>query len=105
MARLQANRARVAEHVAAELPGVHHYSPEGTYLAWLDCRGLNLPTVPAEFFLERARVGLNAGADFGQASRDCVRLNFATSGAILDQVLERMATAVRTARTAKATVS
>lgn len=95
MGRLKANRDRVAQFVASELPAVHHYSPEGTYLAWLDCGGLNLPDRPYHFFLERARVGLNDGADFGPRSESCVRLNFATSTAILDQVLERMATAVR----------
>lgn len=98
MTRLSANRERVAEFVAAELPGVRHYQPEATYLAWLDCGALDLPSSPAEFFLEQARVGLNDGADFGPASQSCVRLNFGTSGAILEEVLERMAAAVRASR-------
>src|SRR4029078_9216221 len=32
--RLQSNRDRVARFVADTLPEVHHYAPEGTYLAW-----------------------------------------------------------------------
>ena len=35
------------------MPGVHHYTPESTYLAWLDCRALDLPGSPYKFFLER----------------------------------------------------
>lgn len=95
MARLQANRERVTRFLAEELPGVHYYPPEGTYLAWLDCRDLDLPDRPFTFFLEQARVGLNDGAEFGPGFERCVRLNFATSASILEQVLERMATAVR----------
>lgn len=65
------------------------------YLAWLDCRALDLPASPYEFFLERARVALSAGADFGPPGTSSARLNFATSEPILDQILERMATALR----------
>ena len=97
MVRLAANRERVARFAAAELPNIRHYSPEGTYLAWLDCRALDLPTSPFQFFLEEARVGLNEGADFGIHGVGHVRLNFATSEAILDEVLNRMANAVETA--------
>jgi cysteine-S-conjugate beta-lyase len=98
MARLRANRDRVSRFLAAELPGIRSYPPEGTYLAWLDCRALELPTSPFEFFLERARVGFSDGAEFGPPGQGCVRLNFATSGAILEQILERMAGAVRSLR-------
>ena len=94
MARLTTSRDRVTRFLAEELPAVHYYPPEGTYLAWLDCRALELPARPFEFFLEQARVGLNDGAEFGPGHAQCVRLNFATSATILDQVLERMAKAV-----------
>jgi cystathionine beta-lyase len=95
MALLAANRERVQRAVDADLPGVRHYAPEATYLAWLDCRSLDLPDPPQQFFLERARVGLIPGAACGPAGEGYVRLNFATSPAILEQVLGRMAAAVR----------
>jgi cystathionine beta-lyase len=100
MRRLTENRERVAEFVAQRLPGVRHYKPEGTYLAWLNCREAALPAPPYAFFLEQARVGLNDGADFGEAHGQSVRLNFATSPAILSQVLERMGAAVDAVRAA-----
>jgi cystathionine beta-lyase len=72
--------------------------PEATYLAWLDCRALELAPDPQRFFLERAGVALSDGAPFGDAGKGFVRLNFATSRAILDEILERMAKALAEAR-------
>ncbi len=95
LARLLANRDRVAQFVAEELPGVRHYPPEGTYLAWLDCRELDLPEGPYRFFLDQARVALGNGADFGPPGRGCARLNFATSPVVLEELLARMAGALR----------
>ncbi len=68
--------------------------PEATYLAWLDCRDLNLPLPPQKFFLEQAKVALNDGADFGEPGRGFVRLNFACSRLTLTLALERMAEAI-----------
>ena len=49
---------------------------------------------PAAFFLERARVALGVGPDFGTGGAGHVRLNFATSTAVLTEAVERMAAAV-----------
>jgi cystathionine beta-lyase len=92
---LESNRDRVVRFVADELPGVRLHAPEGTYLAWLDCRALALEPSPYEFFLQRARVALSDGPNFGAPGRGFVRLNFATSRAILGEALERMAKALR----------
>jgi cystathionine beta-lyase len=95
MQRLTSNRDLVDAFVRREMPGIHHRSPEATYLYWLDCRDLNLPDEsPQKFFLNRAKVGLNDGGMFGEAGKTCVRLNFATSEEVLTQVLERMAEVV-----------
>jgi cystathionine beta-lyase len=91
---LLANRDRVAAWVKETAPEICHHPPEATYLAWLDCRDLRLPAPPHEFFLERAKVGMNAGRDFGPEGENCVRLNFATSPAILDEILRRLAAAL-----------
>ena len=88
---LQSNRDYVASFVANELPGVVHTAPEGTYLAWLDCRALDLARSPAAHFLEHARVALSDGKGFGAAGAGFARINFATSRSMLTEVLERMA--------------
>jgi cystathionine beta-lyase len=98
LAYLEANRDYVASFVAAELPGVRHFAPEGTYLAWLDCRALGLAPSPHRFFLERAKVGLSDGPTFGPPGEGFVRLNFATSRPLLTRALEQMAKALREGR-------
>jgi len=95
LAYLAENRQRVLDFFASELPAVRIFSPEATYLAWLDCQQLDLPGDPFEFFLERGRVALSRGRDFGTPGQPCVRLNYATSQRILDEILERIAKAVR----------
>jgi cystathionine beta-lyase len=101
MARLEQNRNRLTEFMATEMPRIRFRQPEATYLAWLDCRGLELPQRPFEFFLELAKVALLDGATFGATHGQCVRLNFATSEPILAQVLERLAGAVKGALVAR----
>ena len=90
IAYLRANRDHVAAHCRAHWPAVRHFPPEATYLAWLDMRALGLPGNPQAFLLEQARVALSDGRAFGAAGEGFVRLNFATSRAILDAVLARM---------------
>jgi cystathionine beta-lyase len=90
MAYLQGNRDYLVRFVNEQLPGVKMASPEGTYLAWLDCREAGLPVKPAEFFLKSARVGLNDGEAFGPGGEGFVRLNFGCPRAMLAEALERM---------------
>jgi len=94
-AYLAANREYLIAFVRDELPGVVVHPPEATYLAWLDCRALDLRPSPFAFFLEKAKVALSDGATFGTPGRGFARINFATSRAILSDALERMAKALR----------
>jgi cysteine-S-conjugate beta-lyase len=98
VAYLDGSRRLLAELLAAHLPGIGYQPPEGTYLAWLDCRALfaalGIEAAPAEFFLAKARVMLTDGAACGDAGRGHVRLNFATPRPILAEIVRRMADAV-----------
>lgn len=94
LAYLDGNRARFRELLARELPEVAYLPPEGTYLTWLDCSRLELES-PQKFFLEHAKVALNDGDLFGKVGKDGVRLNLATSRPVLEEIVERMARAVR----------
>jgi cystathionine beta-lyase len=88
---LEANRDYLADYVRRHLPGVTMTPPEGTYLAWLDCRGAAAAaTDPFTFFLERAKVACNDGALFGRGGQGFVRLNFGSPRSILTEGLERM---------------
>lgn len=88
--QLRANRARVAAFVAERWPRVGHFPPEATYLAWLDLRALALAEPPHEYLLREAQVALNDGRTFGPPGDGFVRLNFATSPALLDTILARL---------------
>ena len=91
-ANITANVAYLSELVAEQLPGVVYRGQAATYLAWLDCRALGLGDDPAEVFREKGRVALNPGAEFGPGGEGFVRLNLATSRAILADAVHRMAT-------------
>jgi cysteine-S-conjugate beta-lyase len=94
IAYLESNRNTVTDFVHSSLPGVKIYPAEGTYLAWLDCRQLELLPSPCEYFIQEAKVGLNNGLDFGESGRGFVRLNFGCSNNILMEALQRIKTAI-----------
>ena len=96
LAYLDGNRRFLADRLEKDFPGIVHHVPEATYLAWLDCRSLEIGRHPAQFFLDNGRVALNEGTAFGGAFEGYVRLNFATSRTILEQILERMQEALAT---------
>lgn len=88
------NRRLLADLLAERLPAVGYRPAPGTYLAWLDCRGLGLGDDPAAAFLARGRVALSAGPDFGTGGDGHVRLNLATSPEVLTEAVRRMAATV-----------
>ena len=88
------NRALLAELLTARLPGARYRLPEATYLAWLDLRGVGLGQDPAEVLLERGRVALHAGRQFGRGGIGHARLNLACSQEVLTEAVDRMAVAV-----------
>jgi cystathionine beta-lyase len=95
LAHLRTNRDWLAQTIASELPGVTMRVPEATYLAWLDCRALELPCSAGQFFLDHAKVGLNFGETFGAQYAGFARLNFATPAPVLRQIVTRMVDAAR----------
>jgi cysteine-S-conjugate beta-lyase len=104
---LDHNRSLLVSLVDAHLPLVHLVRPEATYLAWLDCRQLGWHSTippdgpgvvselsgPAKMFLDRARVALSSGHVFGTGGAGFVRINYATSPAILRDAVRRMGVA------------
>ena len=91
IASLRTNRQTVYDFIATELPMLKVRHMEATYLAWIDCTALGVES-PHKFFLEKADVYLDDGANFGDPQ--CVRLNFATSPELLRTGLEAIKTAV-----------
>jgi cystathionine beta-lyase len=94
LVQLDGNRKLLTRLLASELPQVRYIEPQASYLAWLDCTALDLGPDPAGVFLEKGRIALTRGKDFGPQSAGFVRLNMGTSSAILTEAVHRMAKAV-----------
>ncbi len=94
IAYLDRNRRALAGLVRDLLPGVAYTPPDGTYLAWLDVRDLDLGAQPAAFFREHAGVAMVDGTLCGDIGRGFVRYNFATPRPIMERTIHAMAQAL-----------
>lgn len=83
-------RQKLIERLGAEAPPVRFHPPEATFLAWLDLANCNLGEAPAHRLLDLAKVASGEGTLFGSGGENHIRLNFATSGEILDQIIDRL---------------
>jgi bifunctional pyridoxal-dependent enzyme with beta-cystathionase and maltose regulon repressor activities len=84
--------------LTTHVPAISLRPPAATFLSWLDCSALGLDD-PARFFLDHAHVALSDDPPFGSGCEQHVRLNFATSRALLEQIVESMGSAVARVRT------
>jgi cystathionine beta-lyase len=91
--QLASNAALLSTLLAENLPAVRYRPPQASFLAWLDCRELGLGDDPAAVFLDRGRVALSPGPDFGTQGQGFARLNMGTSPELLTEAVRRMAAA------------
>ena len=96
LAHLETN-ARRLETLLAGFDSVSYTSPEGTYLAWIDCRKMGFDTDKAlrEFFVREAGLGLSPGISFGKEGSGFMRLNFAVPTDTMDDASFRLEKALR----------
>jgi cystathionine beta-lyase len=87
---LEGNIALI-ERRASAMESVRFRKPEGTYLGWIDFRGLGLKDAELESLLKNAKVWLSGGRAFGAGGDGFMRVNFACPHSVLDEALERVA--------------
>jgi cystathionine beta-lyase len=88
---LKENRAYVATFLAQHKIPIVPVPTEATYLMWLDCKGLGLEHQElVDFFVKKAKVGLNDGESFGKAGQGFMRLNIGTSRKVLQEAMYRI---------------
>lgn len=94
VAQIDENRRLLTQLLAEHLPEVSYRPGAATFLAWLDCRKLGLGDDPASVFLDRGKVALSPGTDFGSAGAGFARLNIGTSPELVAEAVRRMTAAV-----------
>ena len=78
LAYLEENLKRTKAFLAEHLPQVRLIEPEGTYLIWLDCRGLELEAAELEdVIIQKGRLWLDDGRLFGTGGEGFQRINIA----------------------------
>ena len=88
---LEANRDYAVNYIREQIPQIKVWVPEGTYLLWLDCAGLGLKNEELNtFFLEKAKVRMNAGYRFGDQADTFMRLNIGCPRPLLTEGLSRI---------------
>ncbi|MCX7110729.1 MAG: PatB family C-S lyase [Proteobacteria bacterium] len=92
---LTETRDFVSQYLAEHIPKIKVIQPEGTYLLWLDCRELGMnDSELKQFFIHKAKVGMNPGTVFGEGGSGFMRMNIGTSKLIVAEALERIRVAV-----------
>lgn len=94
VAYYDANRRALRDLLAERLPEVGYRMPEGTYIAWLDVSRLGLGDDPATTLRERSGLAVTDGSACGAAGAGHVRVILATPRPIVEQLVQRLASAV-----------
>ena len=85
------NKQIVKRYLEKELPIVKLVSCDATYLLWLDCSALNVPSkVLSGFLRQNQGLFLSAGIDFGQNGDSFLRMNIACPQKLLNDGLARL---------------
>jgi cystathionine beta-lyase len=90
--------AQVSENVSALANGlpdsIDLVAPEGTYLAWLDFRGLGMdvPTL-GRWLPEKARLALSPGHWFGKEGAGFARMSIAVEPLVISEAINRLTVA------------
>lgn len=89
------NLVFVREYLRENLPEISLIEPEGTYLIWLDFRGLGLTEKEREdLIVNRAGLWLDSGAMFGADGEGFERINIACPRATLQKALDQLRNAL-----------
>jgi cysteine-S-conjugate beta-lyase len=93
-AYLAETRRMLPDLLAEQAPGVRVAPAQATYLAWFDFRETDLGDDPAAAVLERGRLSLLRGTDFGSVGKGFARLNIGTSQQIVEESVRRIGAAL-----------
>ena len=85
----------ICDFCAKNIPQIKPNRPDATYLMWLDCRALSMTNEELrDFFIHKAKLGLNEGYTFGHSLAGFMRLNAACPRATLEKAMRQLKAAV-----------
>jgi len=88
---LAGNMLFLKTYLSDHIPKIKLIEPEGTYLAWLDCRELGLSVQNLDdVIMNNGKVWLSAGSSFGKGGAGFERMNVACPRSVLINALERL---------------
>jgi cystathionine beta-lyase len=90
LAYLAGNADFLCRELASRFPSLSMRMPEGTFLAWVDARGLGLEGDLHEVIARKAGVWFDDGNKFGKGGEGWLRLNFGCPRANLELALDRL---------------
>ncbi len=91
---LSGNIAFVRAYLKVHKLPVVPVESEATFLMWLDCSHMGLSQKAlVDFFVYKAKLGLNDGVSFGANGKGFMRLNVGTSRKVLEQAMSRLSRA------------
>ena len=88
---ISANYDLLLERFARELPKCKVMRMEGTYLAWIDCSELHIPSEEIEeILMHENKVWVNAGSMYGAEGASFIRINMACTSELLNEGITRI---------------
>lgn len=88
---ISANYDLLRERFARELPKCKVMRMEGTYLAWIDCSELHIPSDEIEeMLMHENKVWVNAGSMYGAEGAAFIRINMACTSELLNEGITRI---------------
>lgn len=99
MIYINQNANYVIDYCSTMIPEIIPVRPEATYMIWLDCRKLGMTGKELqEFFVGKAKVGMNEGSCFGPGGEGFMRMNIGTTNMNVRKAMEQIEKAVASIR-------
>lgn len=90
-AYISSNYDLLRERFARELPKCKVMRMEGTYLAWIDCTELHIPSDEIEeILMHENKVWVNAGSMYGTEGAAFIRINMTCTSELLNEGITRI---------------
>ena len=88
---LFSNIMRVKTFLVQHKIPIYVVPTEATFLLWLDCREMGMSHEKLiDFFVLKAKLGLNDGQSFGHSGEGFMRFNVGTSKAVVEEAMQRL---------------